>query len=296
MNLYPFIEAEKTQQRNVKRACELLEVSRAAYYANHADSPSTRQLVDQELTEHIRQAHQRSKGRYGAPRIHAQLRRDGHRHGRKRIARLLRAAGLHGRTPRRFKRTTIADPAAAARADLVRRDFAVDAAAVNTRWCGDITYIPTWEGWLYLATVIDIASRRIVGFAMAEHLRAELTCDALTNAIAARDPAPGVIFHADRGCQYTSSDYALLAGDLAVRLSTGRTGQCWDNALAESFFASLKGECLDLQPWPTRAGARRATVDYIAWYNGTRLHSALGYQTPDEYESTTRKEVTAQAA
>ena len=296
MNLYPFIEAEKTQQRNVKRACELLEVSRAAYYANRADSPSTRQLVDQELTEHIRQAHQRSKGRYGAPRIHAQLRRDGHRHGRKRIARLLRAAGLHGRTPRRFKRTTIADPAAAARADLVRRDFAVDAAAVNTRWCGDITYIWTWEGWLYLATVIDIASRRIVGFAMAEHLRAELACDALTNAIAARDPAPGVIFHADRGCQYTSSDYALLAGDLAVRLSTGRTGQCWDNALAESFFASLKGECLDLQPWPTRAGARRATVDYIAWYNGTRLHSALGYQTPDEYESITRKEVTAQAA
>ena len=296
MNLYPFIEAEKTQQRNVKRACELLEVSRAACYANRADSPSTRQLVDQELTEHIRQAHQRSKGRYGAPRIHAQLRRDGYRHGRKRIARLLRTAGLHGRTPRRFKRTTIADPAAAARADLVRRDFAVDAAAVNTRWCGDITYIPTWEGWLYLATVIDIASRRIVGFAMAEHLRAELACDALTNAIAARDPAPGVIFHADRGCQYTSSDYATLAGDLAVRLSTGRTGQCWDNALAESFFASLKGECLDLQPWPNRAEARRATVDYIAWYNGTRLHSALGYQTPDEYESITRKEVTPQAA
>jgi putative transposase len=296
VNLYPFIEAEKTQQRNVKRVCELLEVSRAAYYANRADSPSTRQLVDQELTEHIRQAHQRSKGRYGAPRIHARLRRDGHRHGRKRIARLMRAAGLHGRTPRRFKRTTIADPAAAARADLVRRDFAVDAAAVNTRWCGDITYIPTWEGWLYLATVIDIASRRIVGFAMAEHLRTELVAGALTNAIAARDPAPGVIFHADRGCQYTSSDYALLAGDLEVRLSTGRTGQCWDNALAESFFASLKGECLDLQPWPTRAGARRATVDYIAWYNGTRLHSALGYQTPDEYESITRKEVTAQAA
>ena len=296
MNLYPFIEAEKTQQRNVKRACELLEVSRAACYANRADSPSTRRLVDQELTEHIRQAHQTSKGRYGAPRIHAQLRRDGHRHGRKRIARLMRAAGLHGRTPRRFKRTTIADPAAAARADLVRRDFAVDAAAVNTRWCGDITYIWTWEGWLYLATVVDIASRRIVGFAMAEHLRAELACDALTNAIAARDPAPGVIFHADRGCQYTSSDYALLAGDLEVRLSSGRTGQCWDNALAESFFASLKGECLDLQPWPTRAGARRATVDYIAWYNGTRLHSALGYLTPDEFESTTNKEGIQQAA
>jgi transposase InsO family protein len=237
-----------------------------------------------------------SKGRYGAPRIHAQLRRQGRRQGRKRVARLLRAAGLHGRTPRRFTRTTIPDPAATARADLVRRNFAVNAAAVNTRWCGDITYIPTWEGWLYLATVIDIASRRVVGFALAEHLRTELVADALTNAIAARDPAPGVIFHADRGCQYTSGDYATLAGDLEVTLSTGRTAQCWDNALAESFFASLKGECLDQQPWPTRAAARRATVEYIGWYNGTRLHSALGYLTPNEFETTTHQEVIKQVA
>ena len=296
MNLYRFIEAEKTQQRNVKRACELLKVSRAAYYAHRADSPSTRRLVDQELTEHIRQAHQASKGRYGAPRIHTQLRRRGHRHGRKRVARLMRAAGLCGRRPRRWKRTTIPDPAAAARADLIRRDFSVNAAAVNTRWCGDITYIWTWEGWLYLATVIDIASRRVVGFALAEHLRTELVADALANAVAARDPAPGVIFHADRGCQYTSSDYALLAGDLKVRLSTGRTGQCWDNALAESFFASLKGECLNEQPWPTRAAARRAVVEYIGGYNGSRLHSALGYLTPDEFESTTNKEGITQAA
>jgi transposase InsO family protein len=191
----------------------------------------------------------------------------------------MRAVGLCGRRPRRWKRTTIPDPAAAARADLIRRDFAVDAAAVNTRWCGDITYIWTWEGWLYLATVIDIASRRVVGFALAEHLRTELVADALTNAVAARDPAPGVVFHADRGCQYTSGAYATLADDLAVILSSGRTGQCWDNALAESFFASLKGECLDQQPWPTRAAAHRATVEYIAWYNGTRLHSALGYRT-----------------
>jgi transposase InsO family protein len=158
MNLYPFIEAEKAQQRTLKRACELLEVSRAAYYAHRAVVPSARQRADDELTDHIRQAHQASKGRYGAPRIHAELRRRGHRHARKRIARLMRAAGLRGRTPRRWKKTTVPDPAAAARADLIRRDFTVNAAAVNTRWCGDITYIPTWEGWLYLATVID--SRR----------------------------------------------------------------------------------------------------------------------------------------
>jgi transposase InsO family protein len=296
VNVYPFIEAEKAQQRNVKRACELLEVSRAAYYAHRADRPSIRQQVDEELTDHIRQAHLASKGRYGAPRIHAELGRRGHRHGRKRIARLMRAAGLRGRTPRRWKRTTIPDPAAAARADLIRRDFTVDAAAVNTRWCGDITYIPTWEGWLYLATVIDIASRRVVGFALAEHLRTELVADALTNAVAARDPAAGLVFHADRGCQYTSGAYARLAEDLTVTLSSGRTGQCWDNALAESFFASLKGECLDQQPWPTRAAARRATVEYIAWYNGTRLHSALGYMTPDEFETTTHEQVIKQVA
>jgi putative transposase len=144
--------------------------------------------------------------------------------------------------------------------------------------------------------VIDIASRRVVGFALAEHLRTELVADALTNAVAARDPAPGVVFHADRGCQDTSGGYARLAGDLEVRLSTGRTGQCWDNALAESFFASLKGECLNEQPWPTRAAARRATVEYIGWYNGARLHSALGYLTPDEFESTTNKEGIKQAA
>jgi transposase InsO family protein len=257
---------------------------------------SARQRADEELTDHIHQAHQASRGRYGAPRIHAELRRRGHRHASKRIARLLQAAGLRGRTPRRWKKTTIPDPAAAARADLIRRDFTVDAAAVNTRWCGDITYIPTWEGWLYLATVIDIASRRVVGFALAEQLRTELVADALTNAVAARDPAPGVVFHADRGCQYTSGAYATLAGDLEVTLSTGRTGQCWDNALAESFFASLKGECLDQQSWPTRAAARHATVEYIALYNGTRLHSALGYRTPDEFETTTHEEVITQVA
>ena len=220
MKVYPFIEAERAQQRTVKRACELLEVSRAAYYAHCAATPSMRQRVDEELTDCIRDVHQASKGRYGAPRIHAQLRRDGHRHARKRVARLMRAAGLHGRTPRRWRRTTIPDSAAAQRADRIRRDFTVNAAAVNTRWCGDITYVPTWEGWLYLATVIDIASRRVVGFALAEHLRTELVADALTNAVAARDPAPGVVFHSDKGCQLGfngSSQHRLVGSTVAVR-------------------------------------------------------------------------------
>lgn len=284
MNIYPFIEAEKAGDHNVKRACELLEVSRAAYYAQRTDQPSPRAREDVELTERIKDLHTDSKGRYGAPRIHAELRRNGERHGKKRVARLMRSAGIRGRTPKRWKKTTIADPAAAARADLIRRDFSTDAAAINTRWCGDITYVPTWEGWLYLATVIDISSRRVVGHAVADHLRTDLIADALANAVAARDPDAGVIFHSDRGCQYTSTQFADLARDCDVQLSAGRTGQCWDNALAESFFASLKGECLDQRAWPTRAAARRAIVEYIAWFNGTRLHSALGYLTPNEYE------------
>jgi transposase InsO family protein len=296
VNVYPFIEAEKQGQRNVSRACALLQVSRAAYYAHRGQPPSAHAAGDAELLEQIRSVHEKSKGRYGAPRVHLELRRAGHRHGRKRIARLMRAAKVRGRTPRRWKKTTIADPAAAARADLIRRDFTVDAAKLNARWCGDITYVPTWEGWLYLATVIDIASRRVVGWATADHLRTELVADALTNAVATRDPAPGVVFHSDRGCQYTSSDYATLAEDLQIRLSVGRTGQCWDNALAESFFASLKGECLDQQVWPTRAAARREIVDYIAWFNGTRLHSALGYLSPDEYEATTNTKDLLQVA
>jgi hypothetical protein len=190
VNVYPFIEAESTavqRQARLRAAgglpCRLLRAPRRHRLVQATDR-------DEELTEQIRQAHQASKGRYGAPRIHALLRRQGHR---------------HGRTPRRFRRTTIPDPAAAARADLIRRDFAMNAAAVNTRWCGDITYVPTWEGWLYLATVLDIASRRVVGFALAEHLRTELVADALANAVAARDPAPGVIFHSDRGCQVLGS-------------------------------------------------------------------------------------------
>jgi transposase InsO family protein len=283
VSCYPFIEAEKKGRRNVKRACALLKVSRAAFY-KHLKGPSRRDQDDAELTGEIQAVHEESKGRYGAPRVHAELRRRGHRHGRKRIARLMRSAGIRGRAAKRWKKTTIPDPAAAARADRIRRDFTADAANLNARWCGDITYIGTWEGWLYLATVIDIASRRVVGYALADHLRTELVSGALANAVAARNPGPGVIFHSDKGCQYTSAAFASFAGDCAVTLSLGRTGQCWDNALSESFFASLKGELTDLRAWPTKAAARRAIVDYIAWYNGTRLHSTLGYRSPAEFE------------
>ena len=291
MNCYPFIEAEKSRQRNVKRACELLKVSRSAYYAARDGQASDRARQDTELAARVKAVHEESKGRYGSPRVHAQLRAQGRRHSRKRIARIMRQSGLQGRAAKRWKNTTIPDPAAAARADRIRRDFTADASKLNTRWCGDITYIATWEGWLYLATVIDIASRRVVGYAMADHLRTELIAGALSNAVAARDPEPGVIFHSDRGCQYTSAAYATLAEDCEVVLSVGRTGQCWDNALAESFFSSLKGELTDTRAWPTRAGARRAIVEYIAWYNGTRLHSSLGYQSPADYENNHRENI-----
>jgi transposase InsO family protein len=283
VNCYPFIEAEKAGRRNVARACALLKVSRAAFY-QHLAGPSRRDRADAGLTEQIRAVHEESRSRYGSPRVHAELRRRGHRHSRKRVARLMRHAGIWGKTPKRWKKTTVPDPAAAARADRIGRDFTADASKINARWCGDITYVGTWQGWLYLATVIDIASRRVVGYAIADHLRTELVSGALANAVAARDPVPGVIFHADRGCQYTSAEFAGLASGYEVKLSHGRTGQCWDNALSESFFASIKGELLDLQAWPTKAAARRAIVEYIAWYNGTRLHSTLGYRSPAEFE------------
>ena len=233
----------------------------------------------------IRAGHTRSRGRCGAPRIHAGLRRKGRRHARKRVARLIRAAGISGRPAKRWTKTTIPDPAAAARADAIRRDFTAGAAKISTRWCGDITSIATGEGWLCLATVIDIASRRVAGFALADHLRTELPADALANAVTARDPAAGVIFHSGRGAQDTSGQFAALAGDCQVTLPAGRKGQCWDNALAESFFAPLKGELIDTRGWATRTAARHPTVEYISWYNGTRLHTTLGYPSPAEYEN-----------
>jgi transposase InsO family protein len=284
VNVYPFIEAEQAGEHNVKRACELLQVSRSAYYRrNHV---SARARTDEGLTADIIAIHDASRGTYGVPRIHAELAAAGRRHGRKRIARLLRGTGRRGRSPRRWQVTTVPDPAAAARPDLIQRSFAPDPDAVDTRWCGDITYINTWEGWLYLATVIDLASRRIVGWAVADHLRTDLVDAALTDALHRRRPADGLIFHSDRGCQYTSAQHAALARRHGVRLSVGRRGQCWDNAVAESFFATLKTELVHRQAWPTRTTVRKAIFEYIeGWYNTHRRHSSLGYLSPTAYET-----------
>lgn len=286
MTVHPFIEAEKQGGHNVKRACELLKVSRTAFYARRTGKPGPRAVRDAELTEQITEVHQRSRGTYGAPRVHAVLQREGEECGRRRVARLMRAAGLQGRHRRRRHLTTIVDPGAALRPDLIVRDFQPDPAGLDARWCGDITYVPTEEGWLYLATVIDIASRRVVGWATADHLRTDLVADALKAACRQRRPTRPVIFHSDRGCQYTSQQFAALADQFGVRLSVGRTGQCWDNALAESFFATIKRELLGTSAWPNRAAAHTAIFDFIeGWYNLHRLHSSLGYRSPAEYET-----------
>jgi transposase InsO family protein len=296
VNVYPFIEAENVSTTgNVKRACELLEVSRAAYYAHRAGEPSPRAREDAALLEALTAIWDESNGTYGAPRVHAELVATGRRCSRKRVARLMRTAGLAGKTPKRWRTTTMPDPAAALPEDLIGREFACAATGLDSRWCGDITYIHTWEGWLYLATVIDLSSRRVVGWATADHLRTDLVDQALRNAITHRRPEPGVIFHSDRGCQYTSAQYARLARENGVRLSVGRKGQCWDNAVAESFFATIKTELLDRQPWPTKAMAHKAIFEYIeGWYNTRRRHSSLGYLSPATYEAT-RQTATALA-
>ena len=300
MNVYPFVGAEKAEQDgNVAMACRLLEVSRTAYYEWSTKEPSARELSDAELFEKITEIHKASRGTYGAPRITSKLKDRGVCAGKKRVARLMAVHGLAGRCRRRFKRTTIPDPNAETKAiDLICREFGIGVREIDTAWCGDITYLRTWEGWLYLATVIDFASRRVVGFAMAEHMRADLVCDALEMAIDLRRPEPGLIFHSDRGSQYTSSAFRDLLEKNGTRQSLSRPRQCWDNAVAESWFATLKEELIYRQSWPTRSLAQRAVFEFIeVFYNRQRLHSSLGNLTPVEYErrrtSLARKETQA---
>jgi transposase InsO family protein len=297
VKVHPFIEAEEASGHSVNRACRLLEISRAAYCERRRGIPSARELSDRELSEKIRQIHAGSDGTYGSPRVQKELVNQGVHVGKRRVARLMRAAGLEGRCKRRWRRTTIQDPAASAEdLDLIRRVFG-PGVELDTRYCGDITYIPTWEGWAYLATVIDLDSRRVVGWALAEHMRTELVGDALIAAFGSRRPAEGVIFHSDRGCQYTSKQFRELAQHHGVVLSLGKRGDCFDNAVAESFFATVKRELIDRRSWPTRAGLRRALFEYVeGWYNTRRLHSSIGYLSPAVYEARIHHYADRQAA
>jgi transposase InsO family protein len=285
VSVFPFIEAEKAEQRNVAKACGLLEVSRSAFYEWHKHAPSARELADEELAERIETIYADSRGTYGWPRVHQALRRQGVCVRRERVARIMRRKGLVGRCRRRWTRTTISDPEVTA-VDLLKRAFGPGTVELDRVYVGDITYIWTWEGWAYLATVIDLASRRVVGWALADHMRAELVCDALRMAIAHRRPEPGLVFHSDRGTQYTSTEFTNLLAEHEMIQSLSRPRQCWDNAVAESFFAALKLELVDRRSWATRAQVRRAVFDYIeVFFNRRRLHSSLNYMTPVEYEA-----------
>jgi putative transposase len=283
VSCYRLIDAEKAHHA-VSRLCRVLGVSRAGYYAWTTRGPSVTARKDAALTELIRRVHQRSRGTYGAPRIHAELRLDhGIAVGRKRVARLMRAAGLIGCHRCRRHGLTRRDPQAMSAPDLVGRCFT--ATAPDRVWTADITYIPTWSGWLYLAVVLDVFSRRVVGWAMAEHLRTELVLDALDMAIWNRRPAEGLVHHSDQGCQYTSLAFGRRLRQAGLVASMGSVGDCYDNAVTESFFATLECELLDRSRFATRAQARTAVFDFIeGFYNPRRRHSTLGYLSPAEFE------------
>jgi len=283
--LYPFIEAEKAGQRSVNRACAVIKVSRAAYYEWRQQLPSRRTQEDRRLSEKVQAIFDGSRQTYGAPRVHQALRQEGTRCSRKRVARLMSEQNLQGRHRRRWRRTTVADPEAKIAAeDLIGRHF--QPAELDVCWAGDITYVWTWEGWMYLASVIDLGSRRVVGWAMADHMRADLVCDALRMATNQRRPKRGLIFHSDRGSQYTSKQFSRLLSRHGIRQSLSRPRQVWDNAVVESFYSTLKVELIHRHAWPTRAQARQAVFEFVeVFYNRQRLHSSLGYATPAAYEA-----------
>lgn len=287
MKLYAFVDAEKTDFK-ITTLCRVCGVSTSGYYdwvAKVAAGPTGAELDDAAVLERIRVAHRKSRRRYGEPRITAQLARDGEPVNHKRVERLMAANGITGRCGRKKIRTTVRDPAAALSKDLVNRRF--EQTTLDTLWVGDATYIPTDEGWLYLATVIDACSRRLLGWSMTDHLRTELCLDALHDAVGARGGKAnidGVIFHSDHGCQYTADAYRDACAVLGVTQSMGTVGDSYDNAMAESFFASLKRELVDDEHFATRAEARAAVFEWLIWYNTDRLHSALEYRPPLEYE------------
>ncbi|WP_286292604.1 IS3 family transposase [Methylomarinovum tepidoasis] len=266
----------------VATMCRLLGVSTSGFYAWLKRPESARARRDAELADKVEAIHKRSRGTYGAPRIHAELRVEGEQVSRKRVARMMKARGLVGATRRKGYRTTSHDEAARPAPDLVEREFVAE--APDRLWVADITYVPTWEGFLYLAVVLDVFSRRIVGWAMAAHLRTELVLSALNMALWQRQPEE-VVHHSDQGCQYTSLAFSRRCEEAGVRPSMGSVGDCFDNAMAESFFATLECELLDRSTFRTRAEAERAIFEFIeGWYNPHRRHSALGYLSPINFE------------
>ena len=292
MIVYRFVDEEKATYP-VTTMCRVLGVSPSGYWASAGRPPSARALADRALSADISAIHARSRGTYGVPRVHAEVRLDhGIRCGRKRVARLMRQAGLEGVHRRRSVRTTLRDRSAAPAPDLVERDFGTD--RPDRLWVADITYLPTWQGFLYLAVVVDACSRRVVGWSMAGHLRTELILDALDMAIARRRPADGLIHHSDQGTQYTSLAFGRRCREAGIAQSMGSVGDAYDNALAESFFATLETELIDRSSWRTRADARLAVFDYIeAFYNPRRRHSSIGNLSPAEFERRYRPDSTA---
>ncbi len=289
MNLFGFIDAERAYLP-VSLLCRMLGVSRSGYYAWRERPPSKRSREDAALTEKIREVHQRSRETYGYPRVHAELRALDVRCGRRRVARLMREAGLRGCMRGRRRCTTRPGERAAPAPDLVRRKFS--ASTPDRIWLADITYVKTDEGFLYLAFLLDAHSRRVVGWSMASHLRTDLVVDALEMAVWRRKPGAGLIHHTDRGSQYTALSFGKRLEEVGIVPSMGRTGSALDNAMAESFVSTLKAELVDRHRFPTREAARVAIFEYIeGFYNRNRRHSSLGYASPIDYEAATMEEV-----
>jgi len=271
--------------------CRVLEVTRSGFYAWRKREPSARARSDQRLRMEVRAIHRTTRGRYGSPRIHSELQARGERVSRKRVARLMRQEGLRGKKRRRFRVTTNSKHPHPVAENVLDRRFAVEQiGGPDQVWAADITYVPTREGWLYLAVVLDLASRLVVGWSMGETLESSLAIDALEMAIQRRRPAVGLLHHSDRGVQYASGDYRALLEGQQVVASMSRKGNCWDNAVAESFFATVEVELIEDSDWHTRAEARTAIFEFLeVWYNRQRRHSSLGYLTPAEFDKRLRE-------
>lgn len=277
---YEFICAEKAIH-SVKLMCEVLAVSRSGYYAWKARPASRRAQEDEQLLLEVRKVYVKHRGRYGSPRVCREIRKGPLQPGRHRIARLMRENGIVARPKKRYRVTTQSGHGLSTAKNLLDRKFAI--AELNTVWAADITYLDTLEGWLYLAVVIDLASRRVVGWSTRDSLETELPLEALRTALETRGPP--ALHHSDRGAQYAASSYQTLLDDHGIEQSMSRPGNCWDNAPVESFFSTLKLEVPELQRSSTKQSARQLVFDYIeAYYNPQRMHSTLGYMTPQEYE------------